>query len=113
MADEQPQGGSQQRIDKWLFFARLIKSRSLAQALIAAGGVTANAKPVLHSSQLVRPGDRIELRLEHRDVDLVVRVCGSRRGPPNEARLLYEELPQNGEPKRLTLFERAQRSIRP
>ena len=111
MAEEQPQGGTQQRIDKWLFFARVMKSRSLAQALVAAGGVVVNKKAVLHSNQLVRPGDRMELCLEHRDLHLVVRACAARRGPFTEARLLYEEIASDVEPKRLTPFERAQRRV--
>lgn len=110
---EQPQSETQQRIDKWLFFTRLLKSRSLAQSLVSAGGVSVNGRSVTNSSYLVRPGDSIELMLEHRDVRLVVRGCGTRRGPPEEARRLYAELAAEAEPKRLTPFERAQRRPRP
>lgn len=106
----EPSGGSLQRIDKWLFFARLAKSRSFAQNLLAAGAVAVNGEAVVHSSRLVRPGDRISLTLERRDVLLVVRAIGQRRGPFEEARLLYEDMsPPPAERIRLTPFERALR----
>lgn len=112
-AEKQSLSGAQQRIDKWLFFARIMKSRSLAQALVAGGGVTVNGKSVLHSSSTVRPGDTLEVLLEHRDMRLVVRDCGTRRGPFEEARQLYQELSEEAEPRRLTPFEKAQRRLRP
>ncbi len=111
--EDRPQNGTQQRIDKWLFFTRLVKSRSLAQSLILAGGVSVNGRSVTQSSFVVRPGDSIELLLEHRDVCLVVRGCGTRRGPAEEARQLYEEIAAGAEPRQLTPFERAQRRPRP
>ena len=110
---EEPQAGSHQRIDKWFFFTRMVKSRTLAQALVAQGGVTINGKSIDQPSHLVRPGDEVELRLEHRDVHLVVRGCGSRRGPFEEARQLYQDASPETEPPRLTPFERAQRRPRP
>ncbi len=99
-----------QRIDKWLFFARMVKSRSLAQSLIAAGAVTVNGEVCGQSSRMVKPGDRVQLLLEQRDIVLVVRSAGERRGPFQEARLLYSDLtPPSAEQRRLTPFERAQR----
>lgn len=112
MIEPEPQNGSRQRIDKWLFFARVVKSRSLAQSLIAAGAVTVNGEICGQSSRTVKPGDRIELVLERRDVVLVVRAAGNRRGPFEEARLLYDDLTRSpDEQARLTPFERAQRGL--
>ncbi|MGK9051600.1 RNA-binding S4 domain-containing protein [Neorhizobium petrolearium] len=112
MTEKEPQDGSRQRIDKWLFFARIVKSRSLAQSLIAAGAVTVNGETCSQPSRAIKPGDRVELLLERRDVVLIVRAGGVRRGPFEEARLLYDELtPPPGERKRLTPFERAQRGL--
>jgi len=110
MTEKQPQSGSRQRIDKWLFFARMAKSRSIAQDLIRSNHVRVNGDPVSQPSAQVKPGDRIDLTLERRDLVLVVKAGGERRGPFEEARLLYEDLsPPPDETKRLTLFEQAQR----
>jgi len=109
--ETQPTSGSRQRIDKWLFFARMAKSRSLAQSHIQSGHVRINGERCSQPSQMVKAGDRIELRLERRDVVLVVRLAGERRGPYEEARLLYEDLsPPPDETKRLTPYEQAIRA---
>ena len=109
--ETQPTSGSRQRIDKWLFFARMVKSRSLAQSHIQSGHVRINGERCNHPSQMVKPGDRIELTLERRDVVLVVRLAGERRGPYEEARLLYDDQsPPPDEAKRLTAYEQAIRA---
>jgi ribosome-associated heat shock protein Hsp15 len=111
MTEKQPQSGSRQRIDKWLFFARMAKSRSIAQDMIRSNHVRVNGDLVSHPSSQVKPGDRIDLKLERRDLVLVVKTGGERRGPFEEARLLYEDIsPPPEETKRLTLFEQAQRA---
>jgi ribosome-associated heat shock protein Hsp15 len=112
MTDErQPSSGSRQRIDKWLFFARMAKSRSLAQAHIQGGHVRINGERIVQPSFGIKAGDRVELSLERRDVVLVVRLPGERRGPFEEARLLYEDLtPLPDEAKRLTALEQALRA---
>lgn len=108
---DKPPGDQRQRIDKWLFFSRLCKSRSLAQDLVEAGLVRVNGETVTQPSRLVKPGDRLDLQLESRDLLVLVRGGGNRRGPYEEARLLYDDLSQGGQP-RLTAFERAQRRVR-
>lgn len=112
MTDEkQPFSGSRQRIDKWLFFARMLKSRSLAQVYVQKGNVRVNGERIVQPSHGIKPGDRIELSLERRDLILVVRLPGERRGPFEEAKLLYEDLtPPPDETKRLTPFEQALRA---
>ncbi|WP_117194853.1 RNA-binding S4 domain-containing protein [Rhizobium terrae] len=111
MTGKQPQTGSRQRIDKWLFFARMAKSRSIAQDLIRSNSVRVNGELVTQPSLQVKPGDRIDLALERRDIVLVVKSGGERRGPFEEARLLYEDLtPPPGEVRKFTLFEQAQRT---
>ena len=107
----QPSSGSRQRIDKWLFFTRMVKSRSLAQSHIQSGHVRINGERALQPSQMVKTGDRVELALERRDVVLIVKSGGERRGPYEEARLLYEDLtPPPDEAKRLTPYEQAMRA---
>jgi ribosome-associated heat shock protein Hsp15 len=109
--ETQPSTGSRQRIDKWLFFTRMVKSRSLAQSHIQSGHVRINGDRVAQPSHMVKPGDKVELSLDRRDVVLIVKSGGERRGPFEEARLLYDDLtPAPDETKRLTAFDQAARS---
>ncbi|MGE7369527.1 RNA-binding S4 domain-containing protein [Neorhizobium sp. NPDC001467] len=108
---EKPGGDLRQRIDKWLFFTRMAKSRSLAQALLSAGHVRVNGLAIRKPSFDVKVGDRVELTLERRDVILVVRGAGQRRGPYEEAKELYQDLtPPREVTERLSAFEQAQRA---
>jgi ribosome-associated heat shock protein Hsp15 len=111
MSEKQPQSGSRQRIDKWLFFARMAKSRSIAQALIHSNNIRVNGELISQASFQVKPGDQVVLKLERRDLVLVVKAGGERRGPFEEARLLYEDLtPPPDETKKLTALEQALRA---
>ena len=78
------------RLDKWLWFARLCKTRSLAQKLIERGQATLNGAPV-DKSTLVQAGDRLTLLMGQVQRTLVVTAVGTRRGPAEEARGLYVE----------------------
>jgi ribosome-associated heat shock protein Hsp15 len=80
------------RIDRFLSFIRLVKSRTLAQAVIETGHVRIDGKRVEKSSEDVRVGSVIALPLH--DKVRVLRVLGlpERRGPAAEARTYYEEL---------------------
>ena len=81
-----------QRIDKWLWHARMVRTRSDAAALVEAGHVRLNGKRVDAPSQLVRMGDVVTIALD-RSVR-VIEVAGfcERRGGAPEARALYREL---------------------
>ena len=81
-----------QRIDKWLWHARMVRTRSNAAALVEAGHVRLNAKRVDGASHLVRMGDVVTIALD-RSVR-VIEVAGfcERRGGAPEARALYREL---------------------
>ena len=79
------------RLDKWLWFARVVKSRSAATRLCAAGCVGIGAADGAKPHHPVRIGDAITVVFKDRRRRLVVRLLGVRRGPPAEARLLYEE----------------------
>ena len=81
MSQEQPLAGASQRIDKWLFFARIFKSRTLAQQQIVSGRVKINGKAARQPSANLRPGDKLEITLPNRDLVLIVREPGSHRGP--------------------------------
>lgn len=87
------------RLDKWLWRARLCKTRGLAQALIEAGHVAVNGATVLKSSVSVRPGDEISAVLGPVRRTLMVKSVGTRRGPAAEARALYDERDQAPVPR--------------
>lgn len=80
------------RLDKWLWHARFIRRRELAEPLIAARRVRLNGQLVGRSHQRVREGDVLTLLLGPRLVVVRVLALGERRGPAREARELYEEV---------------------
>ena len=79
------------RLDQWLWFARLVKSRSLAARLCAAGAIAVNGSVVKKSHQMVRVADVIVVPQGGWRRTVRVLALGIRRGPASEARLLYEE----------------------
>lgn len=79
------------RLDKWLWFARLARTRSLAARLCGEGCVTIGGRDNVKPHNLVRVGDVIVVELPRERRRLIVRALGERRGPPAEAQLLYEE----------------------
>lgn len=94
-----PQGGERQRLDKWLFFARIVKSRSLAAKLVQAGRVRINGEKTDNAAKAAKPGDVLTVTLEERVLVLRVVSAGTRRGPYEEARLLYEDLSTPAPPR--------------
>ncbi len=85
-----PQSASR-RVDQWLWFARLAKSRSRAAGLCAAGAVAVNGRAV-KAKHAIRIGDAISVPQGARRRLVRVRALGSRRGPAAEGRSLYEEI---------------------
>jgi ribosome-associated heat shock protein Hsp15 len=81
-----------QRLDKWLWFARIVKSRTLAAQLVQDGKVRINRAKVAKPAQTVRPDDVLTISIRGGVQVLRVIAPGARRGPPAEARLLYELL---------------------
>lgn len=80
------------RLDKWLFFARLFKSRGLAAERIEGGGIRLNGQPCRKPGKSVRAGDELVISAFGRVRALRIRRLGTRRGPASEAQELYEEL---------------------
>jgi ribosome-associated heat shock protein Hsp15 len=80
------------RIDRFLFFIRLVKSRTLAQHVIGEGHVRIDGKRVEKPSEEVRAGSIVALPLRDRVRILRVLSLPSRRGPAAEAGACYEEL---------------------
>ncbi|WAP70214.1 RNA-binding S4 domain-containing protein [Jiella pelagia] len=92
-------GTGAQRLDKWLFFARVVKSRTLAQKLVLSGGVRINRDKITNPARQVRPGDTLTISYARSVRVLKVRLSGDRRGPASEAAALYEDLSPPAEPR--------------
>ncbi len=84
--------GAGLRLDKWLWFARLAKSRSAAQDLCESRRLRIDGRVIDRASALVRAGS--VLSFPKGEEVIVVRVEGlaERRGPYEEARHLYTDL---------------------
>jgi ribosome-associated heat shock protein Hsp15 len=80
------------RIDKWLWYARVAKTRTLAAKLVTSGHVRVNSEKVLAAKFGVKCGDVLTIARNDRITILEVVALGERRGPAPEAQLLYEDL---------------------
>ena len=80
------------RIDRFLFFIRLVKSRTLAQGVVETGHVRIDGKRVEKSSEEVRVRSIVALPLHDTVRILRVLALPTRRGPAPEAQACYEEL---------------------
>jgi len=100
--------GEKQRLDKWLFFSRAAKSRTLAQKLIEAGAVRVNSVRVTASDHRVGAGDVLTMTIHTRLLVWKIADPGSRRGPAPEAMRLYEDLSPPALPRaEVSAFEAA------
>ena len=90
---------AKQRLDKWLFFSRAIKSRTLAQKLIETGAVRVNSERTVHTDHQVGTGDVLTMTVHERLLVWKILDPGVRRGPAPEAALLYEDLSPSPLPK--------------
>lgn len=88
MADE----AGRQRLDRFLWFARIVKTRDAAQALAEQGRLRLNGRVIDRSHAAVQPGDVLAFALHGKVRVLRVLALPARRGPPAEARTLYEEV---------------------
>jgi ribosome-associated heat shock protein Hsp15 len=80
------------RLDKWLWFARFVKSRTLAAKLVGDGFVRVNGRRVDNPAKGVAVGDVITGAVARTTAVVRVEALGERRGPAPEARRLYSEL---------------------
>ena len=80
------------RIDRYLHCIRLVKSRTLAQAIIGQGMTRVDGKRVAKPSEPVRVGSVIALPLHDKVRILRVVALPERRGPASEARCAYREV---------------------
>ena len=99
------------RLDKWLWAARLCKTRSLAAEQIGKGHVLVNDVPA-KASREVRIGDVIALSHAQMPLQLVVKGLSQSRGPAPVAQLLYEQTPQS-QAARTALTEQRRSGVEP
>jgi ribosome-associated heat shock protein Hsp15 len=85
-----------ERLDKWLWFARVVKTRTLATALVHAGKVRLNGTKVAKASQTVKAGDKLTIAAHQRIRVIEVVRMAARRGPATAAAQLYRELTAPG-----------------
>jgi ribosome-associated heat shock protein Hsp15 len=86
------EGPASVRIDKWLWYARFLKTRSLAAAFVSAGRARVNGGRIVKPGHVLRPGDVLTLPFGPTVRIVRIESCGIRRGPAAEARLLYCDL---------------------
>ena len=81
-----------QRLDKWIWFARFAKSRTLAGKLVASGFVRVNGQRADQAAKAIAVGDVLTIALGRTTVVVRVEALGTRRGPAPEAQSLYTDL---------------------
>ena len=80
------------RVDKWLWYARIFKTRTLAASCVKTGKVRVNQEKISSPSRGLSPGDILTVTLTRQIKILKVVALGTRRGPASEAQLLYDDL---------------------
>jgi ribosome-associated heat shock protein Hsp15 len=84
-----------QRLDKWLWFARFAKTRTLAAKLVTSGFVRLNGQRTDNAAKAVAIGDVVTVALPRTTLVVRIESLGERRGPATEARQLYLDLSQD------------------
>lgn len=83
------------RIDKFLWFARIVKTRSLAQHLAENGRLRLGGRVIDRAHAVVRIGDVMSFAANGKVRVLRIEALPQRRGPPAEARLLYTDMDES------------------
>ena len=86
-----------QRLDKWLWHARVVKARTSAAARVEAGHVRVNGVREKAPGHSVKPGDVLTIGLDRRVRVLKVVGFSERRGDASAARVLYDDLQERQE----------------
>ena len=98
MTQEGTKPEGRQRLDKWLWFARFAKTRSLAAKLVAEGHVRVNGQRAENPAKGVKLGDVLTVAAAHGTALVRVVDLGERRGPAPEARQLYAPIEPDAPP---------------
>ena len=80
------------RIDKWLWHARLFKTRTLAQTQVTTGKIRVNSERISKPNRTVKAGDVLTFVKADRVRVIKITSIASRRGPASEAQTLYNDL---------------------
>jgi ribosome-associated heat shock protein Hsp15 len=86
----QPSPDSAMRLDKWLWAARFVKTRTLAAEALVGGKVKLNGERV-KAAKAIRTGDALNIHIGPYEYVVRVLALSARRGPATQAALLYEE----------------------
>lgn len=79
-----------QRLDRWLWHARIVKTRTLAASLVESGFVRVNGKRAERASHAIRSGDVLTIALPSRVRVLKIARIAPRRSDAGTAAALYE-----------------------
>ena len=93
-------GGAKLRLDKWLWFARFYKTRTLAGRRVAEGAVRLNGDHVTKPATSVQVGDVLTFAIGTHIRVIQIDALGVRRGPAVEAQSLYTDLSPKPDPVR-------------
>jgi ribosome-associated heat shock protein Hsp15 len=93
------------RVDRWLWVARLVKTRALGAEAVKAGRVKVNDVQVKPAKE-VRAGDRLELRNGELRISVVIRGVARMRGSARVAAVLYDETRESVELRERLALER-------
>lgn len=80
------------RLDKWLWFARFFKTRTLAASIVGGGNVRINGTLAYKRSATITPGDVLTFPKDDHIRVIQIDALGERRGPAPEAQALYTDL---------------------
>ena len=93
--NELPQA-ERQRLDKWLVYARFVKTREIAQRLVERGHVRINAERTKKPDRAVAIDDVLTLALPHGTFVVRVVSVAEKRGSARDAQTLYETVSESG-----------------
>jgi ribosome-associated heat shock protein Hsp15 len=85
-------GIDRQRIDRWLWHARVVRTRSAAAALVGSGHVRLNGARMTTAGHAIKIGDALTISLDGGVKVLAVLGFADRRGNADAARSLYKRL---------------------
>jgi len=92
-------GSRKERLDRFLFFSRAVKSRTLAQKIIEAGSIRVNSEKTDRTDHKVGAGDVLTMSVHGRILVWRILDPGTRRGPASEAQGLYEDISPPAPPR--------------
>lgn len=87
--DQAPVASERQRLDKWLVYARFVKTRSVALELVEKGRVRINGERVKRPDRQIARGDVLTMALPHATLVVQVDDFAERRGSASDAQALY------------------------